>query len=678
MEYESEDEKLEAALHGYKEAMAICAIRHLDGIDVRTLTALQRDGILEKQAIPENNGLILDVLRDESHPLRVKAPVGPLLFHKAAEDKPGRSVANVADLLFRPDKDVREAAHSFMMKLDKSVDSALTPRTAVVLEAQAEKLLSNDTSEWRTAAVTAYDLLRDDWLCNLAATRQCLAMDFLDGANRFFTAVMRPTVSSVESIMKCVWAATEQKEQIEKTIMTFVDEAQNLPHALSLYYDRFGHLPLANMLSVNRLIDDWEKTKGKADHLWELLWEWADSMDSPLPRYHACCAAIMRPDRLGDKETRRLLQEIREIVAIVDDEDVRAEWNQAWRIRGELTRHFMKHLESRLPGADSERITSHALWLAEQTSLLFGVGGEGLLRIRKDTVAPEISISTEVWHFSRPPLRPSRLRYATSSNQSVWSLSLLCQIGPMLERLQFEDADIEALQSISLATFSSLSSMLTPTGKERQIYAFDETALPLAKKLFAHWEKEGPQGRFRLALDTIESIQDQEHLSSVMANLPTADEDTQLLIASALRHDADTSRIVSDALWTLIQNREWWGNLMLKGTKRVVEMICDGLSEVQVNKADRWSSDIPHMLAYACECSADDAGRMTLLFALTMRSSMISDSVSAIQRLLQSEHRSKLSDDISFWRNRLETIRPYCPGWVKGRIRATLARLNSV
>ena len=119
----------------------------------------------------------------------------------------------------------------------------ITPRTKAVLEGQAEKLLSENPSEWRMAAIALSGIVKDDWLCNLAATRQCITMNFLGGADKFFTAVMRPTVSSVESIVGCVWAPTEQKKQIEQTILESLAKANTLPEALDCYYDKLGLFP---------------------------------------------------------------------------------------------------------------------------------------------------------------------------------------------------------------------------------------------------------------------------------------------------------------------------------------------------------------------------------------------------------------------------------------------------
>ncbi len=678
MDSNSANDNSHTEVKEYMKGMATIALRHLDRIDARTVTMLHHNGLFKSQKLPDYTGLTLAVLPDKDHPCRVKTPEGPLLSHKAERAKPGRLVVNVADLFFSPDVNVRNAAYEHFNKLTEKDFSIVTPRTKVVLEGQAEKLFSENPSEWRMAAIALYDMVKDDWLCNLAATRQCLAMNFLNGAGKFFTAVIRPAVSSVESIVGCMWAPTEQKEQIEQTILESLAEANTLQEALDHYYDKFGHLPLAGPLSITRVIDEWEKQKGKPEGLWKTIWDWAESKDTPLPRYHACVLFVNKPELLGNEEVEEFWEETTEIVNGRGNDENELKWNQAWRIRCKLARHFSQHLESRLPGTDSERIASQACWLAEQTALLFGTGPEGLRNILRETLDPEFEISNEVWHLARPLVRPSRLRYATTRTQSVWSLSLLRQIGSNLENLYPSRMTKDQQQRIETAIFGSLLSLFPLKREEPKIYAFDMTVFQTAWNWSDCWKKNKPGENLEIFFEALAKIGDEGELATMLEKLPSMTGHPQELVACAFRSAAHMDQASSGLLWKLMSDQKWRDNLLLMGRQIIVETIFDGLAEVQVRNNKEWAYHMPHMFALACEQSVKERDRKGLLFVLALHSSMISDSVSAVERLVRSSNRAEFNEDISYWKKRLEEVRPYCPNWVKGRIRAMLACLNAV
>src|SRR5512133_1486487 len=103
MDSNPEHDGNQAEAQRFREAMAARAVWHLDGIDARTLTLFHHNDILKDQGFPDCDKLILAILSDENHPLRAATPPGPLLFHRTDNQKPGRLVVNVADLLFRPE-----------------------------------------------------------------------------------------------------------------------------------------------------------------------------------------------------------------------------------------------------------------------------------------------------------------------------------------------------------------------------------------------------------------------------------------------------------------------------------------------------------------------------------------------------------------------------------------------
>ncbi len=327
---------------------------------------------------------------------------------------------------------------------------------------------------------------------------------------------------------------------------------------------------------------------------------------------------------------------------------------------------------------DSERIASQAWWLAEQTALLFGTDPDGLRNILREGLNPEFEISNEVWHLARPLVKPSKLRYATTMTQSVWSLSLLCQIGSNLEKLYPSRMTKDQQERIETAIFGSLLSLFPLVREEPETYAFDMTVFQTARYWSDCWEKNKRDENLEKFLEALAKIGDEGELTTLLEQLPSMTGHTQELVACALRSAAHMGQASSDLLWKLMSDQKWRDNLLLKGRQIIVETIFDALTEVQVRNNKEWAYHMPHMFALACEQSVKEKDRKGLLFALALHSSMISDSVSAVEQLVQSNNRAEFNEDISYWKKRLEEVRPYCPNWVKGRIRAMLARLNVI
>jgi len=578
--------------------------------------------------------------------------------------------------MFSEDGEVRRAVVTHFQKLAED-RLLMTARTKAVLLGQMENLLSDDPGKWRRSAVVVSDLVKDDWLCNLAAVRQCLEMHFNNGVEEFLTAVMRPTISAVEPIVESVWAPREQGELIEKTILDLVPGA-SLTDALNAYYHALGHIPFGGKLSISRMVTEWESRHKKVKDLWGEVWAWANGIPSPLPRYHACSIFLGRTGDVPEGHLSEFWEEIAGVVHLPNTEDADLPCTQAWRIRLELAQHFQHHLESRLPGMDGERIATQAWWLAERVAMLFGQDSKSLREVRRVTFEPEALISRRVWNTGRPPMRRSRFSYAAGLTRHIWGLSLLCQLDKTgLESLRPDMMTAAIHERIELAMLGAFVSGFPLTAPGNPVYAFDKSIASAGQDwltLFGAGENREKAGAL---LAAVEKMARPEELATLLEVLPSASESDHVLVGFALRGLAYSGEAPVEALWARVSDRSWLESLFLRAKPYVVEIFFDSLLEIEIREQGRWRYGLPHAMALMCEAAAEDAERRPWLFGLTVVGSIAADSVSAIQRLLRGDHRSQFTEDAASWNKRIAEMRPYSPEWLKGGFRATLAALNA-
>ena len=89
-----------------------------------------------------------------------------------------------------------------------------------------------------------------------------------------------------------------------------------------------------------------------------------------------------------------------------------------------------------------------------------------------------------------------------------------------------------------------------------------------------------------------------------------------------LRNRAYTNQIPVDVMWDLVCDNEWREAILLKSDELVLEMLFDALIQIQIRNSDKWSYQLPHFFASACEIVEDGSERRKLLFAYTISSSI--------------------------------------------------------
>ena len=86
-----------------------------------------------------------------------------------------------------------------------------------------------------------------------------------------------------------------------------------------------------------------------------------------------------------------------------------------------------------------------------------------------------------------------------------------------------------------------------------------------------------------------------------------------------------------EVMWERLTNDAWRSGVLLKGNLQAVELLFDAWAETQIHYGDKWRSHLSHYYAIACEDAQGESARQELLFACTVISSLMSDTVSGLE-----------------------------------------------
>ena len=647
------------------------ALFHRPIIDARTALLLQKNGLarrLRPKAVPKR---ALEILNAPDHPDRVSMSAGPMICYREGRARRSLAVLSAAEYMFSASVKARDAAVSHFERLAERDEGVLTQRSRVVIAQFAEPLRSRRAKDRRNAAVVIHDAIDDDFYCNLAGLRQCLqvGVDPTDYLQRVF----RASASSLNALGLSIVKPSERREEIAILVQRCA-QAASLREACDLYYKGLGHLPLAPDLSLGQAVTQWIDSNGSPESVWEEVWGWADSISSPLARYHACCALARRPAAVPHDQFPRLWQEILAIADMPAEQAPTSGWTGALALRCELAKHYVRHIETNFPGMDGERISASAWWLTERVASIFGTSDDAVHNVRNSIVAVETNRSGQIHMFAHPPILPSALRGATVTLPSVWSHSLLCQIGPNLTHLRPDlivPADLNRLVAVIvrgvLIGFPTRSDQVAT-------YAFEQGIAP-ATHIWERLSDGAPARELLKAVALAPKPADSDELSENWKGMINGDSFHQYIAASNLRGDVYAGDVPVESVWEWLSEESWRTHLLIQMDMNALDLLLDAVLELQVQNGGKWHTQLPHILAIACKNAYADEERRRLLFLVTAVSSLCSDTVSAIRRLLQGRGSQRFLDEVAGSREQIESLRDVAPPWVYARARQILAAL---
>lgn len=670
------------AMHELLRSMQIrmrnVALHHFDTIGLRSVVGLQNLNLLDDPTgEPLGSNLDLEVLRDPTHKHRIKLSPGPLLLYLTTDEKPKRMLFEIPVLFLSELPEVRKAVLGELRSMIDVGSLEITPKTRGVLTEFAERVLSSDPNEWRPAAIALTDAFADDVMVALQATRQSLESEpaIQESLNKYVPRVISPGVSSLNTINLSVKDPEKEHPLLTEIIVRASSGASSLREACERYYSQLGYLPLAPAYSMAEVVGRWLATHADAD-AWTEVWGWANVSGGPIPRYHACVVFVLHPELVPRGKLSDLWQEI---LAVVADSGSKIEENldrEPWALRRGLARHYAYLLEANLPDNDGAGIACFAWWLAERVARLFPDDPKSAQFYRKNWFMPAEERTMHIWLAASSRIGRSYLRYVTTTVTAPWATALLAMMGGKLDQLSPADLPAKSKSQFHDSFVSCLIGAL-PFVVEATAGPTYAQECPLGQTAIK-WAVHQPEDQ-RTALEqlvaTSRTLGSAEGLCEALRKMEGRSLPDQFAVALALKAKAYTDPSIATAVWAVLADPDWRQRVLGIVDDRVLGLLVEDFFLLQASAGEKWFSDLPHFLAELCE-KCEDRDRCWELFLYVIHSSMASDTVSAIRRLLNSDRKALMAEFAREYRTRIEAAWTQYPAWVQGRLRAIFTSLQ--
>lgn len=653
-----------------KKFIAMMAFRQQEAVDLCAWAFLAKNKISNKNT-PITDGKIYEILSNKEHKDRlVLQNNGPLLFFNE-DDKP--TVARIVNLIFTNQVPFRKLVYDHFIKMQPGHEIGFS--TLDKLRKIEGELISED---WLQSAITFCDIINADWLCNLMGLQQAFEIRDEKEIQEYATDVFRPSITSAESIGVGVLQPSYAKDSYIQDFSQIYEETSDLCGLLDKYYYKYGHIPLCYDYSLYSMLDTFfAKHSIENQQKWDNLWQWADTKNSPLPRYHVCCYFVRNSNNVPEGQLHKLYSELLNIIHMPVEESSDLQWTSAWRLRRELAKHFGQFLESRLPGANTERIYSQAWWMAEKIASIFGNNSEDIAAFRKYTISSEGYLSNMIWQTARPRIQSSSFRYATLMTSSLWAVSIISQIdNKFLDYICKAKLPDTELFIQSIVGFLIKCFPLKAVDRTNSVYAYDVTCINTAEYLSQNLPDTETKEQISFFVSAVKQLSDTSNLISQINRMPENNQGDQLITAEVMRVMAYTDMLQEeDKLWESICNVDWLDKVFSAVDENVAYSIISSLIEIMLQKQDKWAWQLPHLFSIICQKHINNEKAKKLAFTCVVISSICSDTCSALQRTLLN-NKADINELQNEWSKRLQTIYHIAPDYTKSRLRPILCCLN--
>jgi len=670
-------EDMRKVMRAMQVRMRNTALHHFERIGPRTLRVLQDLDLFKDEAFPIGDGVDLAVLHDPQHARRQNLSGGPLVLYVTEGDDPTRMVVELPVLFFSNNRDMRHAALESIEKMLVKDPLSATPKTSAILKESRDALMSDTPADWRPAAVAVCDALFDDLLFALCGMRQSLESEpVIQGSLNFYTPkVIHPTVSSLDSISLPIGHPEKDHANLVRILSEIVSHATNVAQLCHAYLDKLGFLPLAPQYSLAAAVESWLASDSDVD-IWAQVWSWANTKQTPLSRYHACSVFVRHPELIPDGKLPVLWNEVLDIVHDSDKEGANRPAHEPWAIRRDLARHYIYHLEAHLPDSDGTSIMCFAWWFAEQVSALLPTDVGAAKFYRENWVKPASDLSSQIWLVASSPIQGSSLRYFTLNMPSPWAVALLALIGRQLERLALleQEKEVQARfhEAVALNAISSMPFPLEPPSDPT--FALE---IPLADILleWAEYQEEEHRKEMQQLVATSRALGTNSSLFDALRKLGESGLPDQIAVCLALKAKAYTDPAVAEGVWNIVSDADWRRNVLGRTEMQVQGLLIESLSVLLVGNREKWFWLLPHYIADICE-DEEDEERKRVLFLYVIHTSLASDTVSAIRRLLRGCQKAKFIEHVKEYRAHVEAMCSHYPPWVAGKLRGLMASMH--
>ncbi|TNJ39272.1 hypothetical protein FGF66_04920 [Chlorobaculum thiosulfatiphilum] len=650
-------------------------------MEARAYRALQDIGLISDAAVPLGTNIEIEVIRDHQHARRQKLTEGPLFLYKSEEDDDSKLILEDLTILILSDsRDVRIAVIESIEKMLLKNPLILTSKSFGLLKASRNAISSPNPENWRPKAILVYDTLNDDILFSLSGIRQSLQNEpVIQDALKFYAPkVIHPSVISCDSISLSIGNPERDHGTLKTLLSDIVNSSSSLTELCSSYLEKMGFLPFAPSYSMATAVKNLVSSKNYSIDVWQDVWKWVDFQNTSLSRYHACSVFVLFPEFIPDGKLPNLWEQILTVVQNSDKKNESSPEFSPWALRRDLALHYTYHLEARLPENDGGSIGYFAWWFSEQVAALFPPDILSAKFCREKWVKPALEFSSLSWLAASAPIQRSFLRQITLCVNSPWAASLLTMMGEHMNELVptdlAEDSRNRFQDALVFNTFSVLPFSIKIT--DDPTFALEGSLADTILKWAEYQPEEHKKGLQQL-VEMSDTLGSSEGLLDAIKKLGEFDLPKQVVVCFALKRKLLIDQTLTEGIWEIISDFKWRKNVLGNIDYHIQASLIDSLCTLLIENGDKWYSYLPHFIAELCEKEETDEHRR-VLFLYVIHTSLASDTVSAVRRLLRGEHKAKFMEYVKEYQDRVETIRYDYPPWVAGKLRGLMASLHVI
>jgi len=259
---------------------------------------------------------------------------------------------------------------------------------------------------------------------------------------------------------------------------------------------------------------------------------------------------------------------------------------------------------------------------------------------------------------------------------SPWAVALLALIGRQLERLALleQEKEVQARfhEAVALNAISSMPFPLEPPSDPT--FALE---IPLADILleWAEYQEEEHRKEMQQLVATSRALGTNSSLFDALRKLGESGLPDQIAVCLALKAKAYTDPAVAEGVWNIVSDADWRRNVLGRTEMQVQGLLIESLSVLLVGNREKWFWLLPHYIADICE-DEEDEERKRVLFLYVIHTSLASDTVSAIRRLLRGCQKAKFIEHVKEYRAHVEAMCSHYPPWVAGKLRGLMASMH--
>ncbi len=663
-----------------KARMAAAALKHASRVDIRTGTLLEHAGLLKRDDESDISPHLLSMLSSADHALRIKTTGGPILLYKEAENRDQPFALDIRLLFFSTSPETRKAAWNYFMSPENSGCSCELARpTRATLSSVREQLCNPDPRIWQKAALQANDSIELDLPAHLAGLRQSISQQYEEGLRYHISKLLAPDPKCFDLLTKSMLQPSTHQNEILDSIKSLSNEEQLIP-ACEIFINELGILPFSLKLSFTEMLEKWIDCHSPQGNWRGDIREWVKSTNHPLARFYVSLALL---------EIESATEEVEEIDFINDllnalfsesrtSENAKAD-KVYWDLSCALARHYLRHLETLSPGDSGEALAMAAWWLSSRLALTLIEFPEYFDHLNTVAIQPQINNTERAWRFSNPTIQSSAASIATHFAISPWRLSALNALSFAGARSRSIISRMEARNVFERDIAKNIAfGCATPkTDGAPDIYRFEvqfDEYLDRMQSIICDQES---LALIQLTKDLHAASLNGDTFMKKFSNLSDCDDIEQFIIVNQTRNLSWQGKLPLDAVWSKLVDPHWRSKTFRKLSTTALEILFVAFAYSLNKGGGKWQAGLPHIYAQAAEDAINDDEKVKFLFALTMFSSIHTHSVSAIERLLRGQARSKFIEHGRWWKNILAQSSRTAPPWVSARIRALSAAITA-